>query len=144
MTFRVFGTTGKMRTNTKVNSFSFSIDFYLLLIYNVVTTYAQFGHATGGSCATGHREPCQAGNRAALSGPSCAPQSACSSYDRVERKFFICGANEKSEEVRVKSEELMGSFASKHFKTSRHFYKVNWERGNPPPLPLAMVPLPIR
>ncbi len=52
-------------------------------------TYAQFGHATGGPCATGHREPCQAGNRAALSGPSCAPQSVCPSCDRVERKCFF-------------------------------------------------------
>ena len=41
-----------------------------------------------GSCAAEHREPCQAGNRAALSGPPCAPQSACSLCDRVERKFF--------------------------------------------------------
>ena len=41
----------------------------------------------GGSCATGHYEPCQAGNRAALSSfPVCRSKSA-HSYARV-RKFF--------------------------------------------------------
>ena len=35
------------------------------------------GVQTGGSCATGRREPCQAGNRAALRGTPRAPQIAC-------------------------------------------------------------------
>ncbi len=34
-------------------------------------------HAEGGPCAMGHHEPCQAGNRAALSGMLCAPQASC-------------------------------------------------------------------
>src|SRR5699024_5001651 len=55
-------------------------------------------HTKGGPCATGTHEPCQAGNRAALSGFSCAPQAVCPSYaepysGRVLRRglsrFFI-------------------------------------------------------
>ena len=34
----------------------------------------------GGLCAAERREPCQAGNRAALSGLPCAPQAACPLY----------------------------------------------------------------
>lgn len=39
-----------------------------------------------GPCATRHREPCQAGDRAALSGPFCVPQQACTSMFRN----FLC------------------------------------------------------
>lgn len=35
------------------------------------------GISVCGSCATKHREPCQAGDRAALSGSFCVPQSTC-------------------------------------------------------------------
>ena len=38
-----------------------------------------------GSCATKHREPCQAGDRAALSGLFCVPQSTCTP---MFRNFF--------------------------------------------------------
>ena len=48
---------------------------YLLVQGNIVCS----GVRTSGSCATGCHEPCQAGNRAALSGFSCVPQQTCSS-----------------------------------------------------------------
>ncbi len=56
------------------------------------------GHAAGGSCATERREPCQAGNRAALIGKHCAPQSACPPYDHFKgrsvyffsERRFVC------------------------------------------------------
>ena len=43
----------------------------------------------GGSCAAGRREPCQAGNRAALSGLHCAPQSACPPHDQDKGSFLF-------------------------------------------------------
>ena len=43
----------------------------------------------GGSCAAGRREPCQAGNRAALSGLHCAPQSACPPHDQVKGSLLF-------------------------------------------------------
>jgi len=44
-----------------------------------------------GSCATERREPCQAGNRAALSGSFCAPQVTCYPHDRATTAclFFV-------------------------------------------------------
>lgn len=39
-----------------------------------------FIYVGGRPCAIGTREPCQAGNRAALSGLPCAPQAACPLY----------------------------------------------------------------
>jgi len=56
------------------------------------------GHAADGSCATERREPCQAGNRAALIGKHCAPQSACPPYDHFKgrsvyffsERRFVC------------------------------------------------------
>ena len=43
-------------------------------------------YASGQVCAARHREPCQAGNRAALSGSFCVPQSACT---LMLRNFFV-------------------------------------------------------
>ena len=40
------------------------------------------------SCATGRREPCQAGNRAALNGLHCAPQPACMLHDKGNASIF--------------------------------------------------------
>ncbi len=50
----------------------------------MVTTHAEryFCHVACRSCATGRREPCQAGNRAALNGLHCAPQPACMLHDK--------------------------------------------------------------
>ena len=44
------------------------------------------GISVCGSCATKHREPCQAGDRAALSGSFCVPQSTCTP---MFRNFFV-------------------------------------------------------
>lgn len=52
-----------------------------------------------GPCATRHREPCQAGNRAALSGLPCVPQQACTSMFRI---FLLC--------------DISGDFKMKNFK----------------------------
>ena len=42
-----------------------------------------------GPCAMKHREPCQAGNRAALSGSFCVPQSACTPMFRIFYYIFL-------------------------------------------------------
>ena len=50
-----------------------------------------------GPCATRPREPCQAGDRAALSGSFCVPQQACTS---MFRNFFTGGDfHEKAEKL---------------------------------------------
>ena len=47
-----------------------------------------FGHVVCGFCATVHCEPCQAGNRAALSRPHGAPQFACTLHDQGKADFL--------------------------------------------------------
>jgi len=47
-------------------------------------------YASGQVCAARHREPCQAGNRAALSGSSGAMQVACPfTYSTIDRLAFV-------------------------------------------------------
>ena len=56
----------------------FPLAFLLKIDYNTIRLFIEsfiigrakhlFGHVAGGSCAAGRCEPCQAGNRAALSG----------------------------------------------------------------------------
>ena len=48
-----------------------------MLRYNERPGRMLWGIRAGGSCATVRREPCQAGNRAALSGLRRAPQGTC-------------------------------------------------------------------
>ena len=65
----------------------FPLAFLLKIDYNTIRLFIEsfiigrakhlFGHVAGGSCAAGRCEPCQAGNRAALSGSFCAPQVTC-------------------------------------------------------------------
>ena len=63
------------------------------VIDEIKTEYIRaYRHADAGSCAAGRCEPCQAGNRAALSGLPCAPQSIWCPYDDVHEGsvLFYC------------------------------------------------------
>ena len=68
---------------------AFSLDIDTRIYYNIISYNRArlcVGHAAGGSCATGRRESCQAGNRAALIGLHCAPQIAYPPYDHNKER----------------------------------------------------------
>ena len=66
----------KKSENFRFLLLSFALIWGIILdvINNMKSKGVLFSVQTGGSCATGCHEPCQAGNRAALSGSFCAPQ----------------------------------------------------------------------
>ena len=71
--------------------FNFILDKISYIYYNclVIRVERYFYHVACRSCAMERREPCQAGNRAALSGQHCAPQSACMPYDKGNAPSFF-------------------------------------------------------
>ena len=80
-------------------NFKFTVDFFYCLLYNsfvAVTGKIQdrnifFDMCADRRCATAYREPCQAGNRAALSVICGVMQLVCSyAYPKICAVFTVC------------------------------------------------------
>ena len=79
----------------------FPLAFLLKIDYNTIRLFIEsfiigrakhlFGHVAGGSCAAGRCEPCQAGNRAALSGMFHVPRGR--RFRSCMRRTFFAGGD---------------------------------------------------